>query len=318
MLPMNSSIAMPDNFPISTLVSSFGPSLEFAKDMGSLTSYGTGGRAKYFISADSAEEVARALRAARKLSIPYFVLGGGTNLLVADSGYDGLVIKVDAKGLSLVGDDTIKCGAGEQLQALVDFATYKSLTGVEFAAGIWGTVGGAIYGNAGAFGGEIGKIVSSLTIVSIDGVVKTVGPHYCRFGYRDSHLKTTHEAVIDASFTLEKGDAQQIGSKVKEIMASRNGKHPNDGKSAGCFFKNIPDPKEKFGKLAAGKLLEEVGAKEIVVGGARVFDRHANIIVNTGTATSADIRKLADILKKKVHERFGITLEEEVIQLGRF
>jgi len=314
---MNNSTST-QNLPMATLLASFGPDLEFAKEMAPMTSYHTGGRAKYFIAARSIGEITRSVRAAEKLGIPRFVLGGGTNLLVSDNGYDGLVIKVDIMGIKLEVSDTVRCGAGEQLMALVGFATEHSLSGLEFAAGIWGTVGGAIYGNAGAFGGEIGPLTRELTLVDRNGLVRTVGPDYCRFAYRDSSLKTTHEVVVEALLGLQAGDRNAIGSKVKEILAARDGKHPNDGMSAGCFFKNIPDPKEKFGKLPAGKLLDEIGAKGMAVGGAKVFDKHANIIVNTGTATSKEIRQLADILKEKVKARFGIELQEEVIQLGRF
>lgn len=306
------------NLPMATLLASFGPDLEFAKDLAPMTSYQTGGKAKYYISVRSAGEITRAVKAAERLGIPNFVLGGGTNLLVSDSGYDGIVVKVDVVGITLETSDTIRCGAGEQLMALVEFAAAHSLSGLEFAAGIWGTVGGAIYGNAGAFGGEIGPLTTELTLVDHAGAVRAVGADYCRFGYRDSYLKTTHEVVVEALFKLRSGDHQAIEGKVKEVLAARDGKHPNDGMSAGCFFKNIPDPKEKFGKLPAGKLLDEIGAKGMAVGGAKVFDKHANIIVNTGTATSKEIRQLADILKEKVKARFGIELQEEVIQLGRF
>jgi UDP-N-acetylmuramate dehydrogenase len=315
---MNQQNTFPSSLPLATIVSAFGPDLEFNKSLSELTSYRTGGSAKYFLSAQTIGDITRAVNSAIRLGIPHFILGGGTNLLISDLGYDGLVVKVDVTGISLADATTIRCGAGEQLGALVSFASEHSLSGLEFAAGIWGTVGGAIYGNAGAFGGEIGPKVSQLSLVEKDGRIRTISASECRFGYRDSFLKSTHEVVAEAHFTLQPGDAGQIRAKVNEILAARDGKHPNDGLSAGCFFKNIPDPKEKFGKLPAGRLLDEIGAKGMSVGGARVFDKHANIIVNTGTATSKDIRQLADILKQKVYERFGITLEEEVIQVGRF
>lgn len=306
------------NLPLASLLAAFGPNLEFARELAPLTSYRTGGRAKYFLAAQSADEIRRAIDSARRLSIPYYVIGGGSNLLVSDFGYDGMIIKVDVRGFHLVDNVTVECGAGEDLMALVDFATDNSLTGLEFAAGIWGSVGGAIYGNAGAFGGELGNLVQSATLLSQDGEIKTVGPEYCRFAYRDSYLKTTHEVVVDVRIGLQRGNREEIAQKVKEILDLRETKHPNAGMSAGCFFKNIPDPREKFGKLPAGRLLEEVGAKQMSVGGAKVFEKHANIIVNTGNATSADIRKLADLLKAKVKEKFGIELQEEVQQLGRF
>jgi UDP-N-acetylmuramate dehydrogenase len=131
-------------------------------------------------------------------------------------------------------------------------------------------------------------------------------------------LKATGEVVATVRFGLAQGEAQRIWQKTKEVLALRQPKHPNDGLSAGCFFKNIPDPNEEFGKIPAGRLLDEVGAKQLAVGGAKVFDKHANIIVNTGTATSRDIRQLAEMMKRKVFERFGIELQQEVIQLGEF
>jgi UDP-N-acetylmuramate dehydrogenase len=123
---------------------------------------------------------------------------------------------------------------------------------------------------------------------------------------------------VKARFKLKKVDANHIRQRIDEILALRRDKHPVEGRSAGCFFKNIPDPSLPHGRVPAGRLLEEVGAKRMAVGGARVFDKHANIIVNTGSATSNDIRELADMLKKKVYEKFGVKLEEEVIQLGKF
>lgn len=303
--------------PMATLLGAFGPHLEFAKEMAPLTSYNTGGRARYFMAARSGDEITRCITAASRLGIPFFVIGGGSNLLVSDEGYDGLIIRVEVTGISRWEDDGIECGAGEGLAALVDFASDQELTGIEFLAGIWGTVGGAIYGNAGAFGGEIGSVISSVTIVSSDGKVKTVPAEYCRFGYRDSHLKTTHEVVVSARFRLKIGAGAAIRARVQEILSQRESKHPS-ALTAGCFFKNIPDPKEKFGKLPAGRLLEEAGVKGLQVGDARVFDRHANIIVNAGHATSKEIRQLADIMKQRVKERFGIELQEEVQQIGRF
>lgn len=303
--------------PMATLLGAFGPNLEFAKELAPLTSYNTGGRARYFMGARSADEITRSISAASRLGIPFFVVGGGSNLLVSDEGYDGLIIRVEVTGITRWENDGIECGAGEPLSALVDFASDQELTGIEYLAGIWGTVGGAIYGNAGAFGGEIGSVVSSLTIVSSDGKVKTVPAEYCRFGYRDSYLKTTHEVVVSARFRLKSGDGAAIRARVQEILVQRESKHPT-ALTAGCFFKNIPDPKEKFGKLPAGRLLEEAGVKGLRVGDARVFDRHANIIVNAGHATSKEIRQLADIMKQRVKERFGIELQEEVQQIGRF
>ncbi|MDZ4722771.1 MAG: UDP-N-acetylmuramate dehydrogenase [candidate division Zixibacteria bacterium] len=315
---MTEQLSVSNDLTLQTVQAAFGHSLEWNKELAPLTSYKTGGRAKYFITAVSAVEIAKAISAAKKLKLNFFLIGGGSNLLISDEGFDGLIIKVDVRGLTRIEPNGIECGAGEDLMALVDFATNQNLTGAEFAAGIWGSVGGAVYGNAGAFGGEIGQITTEVTLVDIEGRLKVVAPDYCRFSYRDSFLKVSHEVVVSVKLALQPGNSSEIQQKVDDILKLRETKHPNAGKSAGCFFKNIPDPREQYGKLPAGRLLEEVGAKGLSVGGAKVFEKHANIIVNTGTATSRDIRSLADIMKKRVFEKFGIMLNEEVQTIGKF
>jgi UDP-N-acetylmuramate dehydrogenase len=302
----------------SALTELLGDTVEFDKPMAPLTTYGTGGPARYFLEATSAEQLSLAVRVASDLKVPFFVIGGGSNLLVSDAGYDGLIVKVAVMGLTIKEATSVECGAGEELMALVDFATESGLTGLEFAAGIWGTVGGAVYGNAGAYGGEMKDVVTGLRLIDQKGDLRSVGPEYCRFGYRDSHLKRTREIIVDVTLSLSQGNKADIERRVKEILSLRETKHPTGGKSAGCFFKNILDPNEEFGKLPAGRLLDEAGVKGLSVGGAEVFDKHANMIVNTGKATSKDIRRLADIMKEKVMNKFGIELEEEVIQLGEF
>jgi UDP-N-acetylmuramate dehydrogenase len=299
------------------LIEAFGTNLEFSRELAPLTSYGTGGNARYFLEADSGTEIIRAIKSARRLRIPWFVMGGGSNLLVSDEGFDGLVIKAEVLGLKFQAPDRIEAGAGEDLMALVNFATAHALTGLEFASGIWGTVGGAVYGNAGAYGGEVGRILTEAQIIDHDGELKTVTPDYLEFDYRYSRLKETREIMVSAVFRAEAGDKDKIAARVAEILQTRAGRHPDHG-TAGCFFRNIPDETQKYGKLPAGKLLEEAGAKDLTVGGAAVYAKHANIIVNTGGATSKDIRRLADMMKQKVLDRFGIELQEEVQVLGTF
>jgi UDP-N-acetylmuramate dehydrogenase len=304
--------------PMATLLAAFGPNLEIARELAPLTTYNTGGKARFFISAGDASEIVKVISGAQQLGIPFFLIGGGSNLLISDSGYEGLIVKVDVRGMELSSPKAINCGAGVELMSLVDFATTNELTGLEFAAGIWGSVGGAICGNAGAFGGDMSSVLSEVTVVTGDGRVKTVGRDYCRFEYRDSYLKKTSEVVVTAKFELEPGKKQTIQSKVDEILKHRSDRHPVDSRTAGSFFKNVPDASQPHGKLAAGKLLEDAGAKGLSVGGAKVFDKHANIIVNTGKATTKDIRQLADIMKQKVLDKFGIELEEEVVSVGDF
>jgi UDP-N-acetylmuramate dehydrogenase len=157
-----------------------------------------------------------------------------------------------------------------------------------------------------------------VTLISPTAEILEVAPEYCQFQYRDSYLKRSGDIVTKVRIRLRKGDIGEIRKKSEEIQTIRTERHPVTGCSAGCFFKNIPDQSAEFGKVSAGKLLEEAGAKQLTCGGAKVWEKHANIIVNTGTATSADIRQLANMMKQKVQEKFGITLEEEVIQLGTF
>jgi UDP-N-acetylmuramate dehydrogenase len=258
------------------------------------------------------------VQAANTASVEFFVIGGGSNLLVADSGYPGLIIRVSVGGLRVENETEVVCGAGEDLMALVSFSADNALAGLEFAAGIGGAVGGAVYGNAGAYGGEIGNVLNQAVLVSRTGQVKTVDNKYFRFGYRDSYLKSSREILVEARFQLAKGDKHSIREKIEGILNQRAAKFHRSDMCAGCFFKNIPDPNEEHGKLPAGRLLEEVGAKKMSVGEARVSERHANVIINGGRATSKDIRQLADKLKEKVFRQFGIKLQEEVIQIGDF
>ncbi len=309
-------IVTPD-LPDSQMTVAFGPKLEFSRALGPLTSFGTGGPARYFLPVRSRDELSQAVAIAAKSKIPFFILGGGSNLLVSDDGYNGLVIRLEIVGLSLAEPNLIEVGAGEQLSALVDFATEQSLTGLEFAAGIWGTVGGAVYGNAGAFGGEVGQVLTEACVIDRTGRAKTVAVDHFDFGYRSSRLKTTGDILATARFALTPGNQAEIKSRVDNILAQRTERHPSE-RTAGCFFKNIPDSSQPHGKMPAGQLLEEAGAGPLSVGGAGVYKKHANIIVTDKRATSKDIRLLADMMKKKVFDRFGIELQEEIQQLGSF
>ncbi len=300
------------------LIEAFGEKLQFNKNLTPFTGFKTGGEAALFINAETEIDCATALKAANNMNIPYFLIGGGTNILISDSGFDGLILKIDIKGLAQTDDTVILCGAGEDLENLVEFSAENSLTGLEFAAGIVGSVGGAIYGNAGAYGGEIGSVIDSFTVINSDGVLKEFVAKDGEFSYRDSILKKTKDIVVNARFRLKKGDKLAIRAKIDDILKTRHEKLPYDECSAGCFFKNIVDETQPHGKLAAGKLLDEIGAKGMSFGGAKVSDKHANIIINTGQATSQDIKNLADKLKKKVMQKFGIILEEEVIHIGNF
>jgi UDP-N-acetylmuramate dehydrogenase len=298
-------------------IASYGGPVERHVLLSAFTTFRTGGEADLFVEVMTTEELTRVIALVHETAIPYFVLGDGSNLLVSDEGYRGVIIRNRITGLTVQGN-TVTAGAGEPLDGLVDFATDHSLAGLEFAAGIWGTVGGAVYGNAGAFGSQIGSRLVRAEIVDGTGSVRVETHDYFQFAYRWSRLKETGEIVATAEFGLDPGENRVIAKRAEDIRRLRREKHPDRPCSAGCFFKNIEDPRQPGGKLPAGKLLEEAGAKSLHVGDAAVFEKHANIIINSGRATSKEIRQLADILKKRVKDRFGVELEEEVICLGHF
>ncbi|MBU8934406.1 MAG: UDP-N-acetylmuramate dehydrogenase [candidate division Zixibacteria bacterium] len=316
---MKATVQLPlnQNIPESDVAAAIGDTVEFDKPLAPLTSFRTGGPAKYFIAVRSVDEIVRAISGACRLDIPYVLIGGGSNLLISDAGFDGLVIKIAIAGIQLVGETTIECGAGENLMAVVEFAASKSLTGLEFAAGIWGTAGGAVYGNAGAYGGGMSDVVTEVVLIDSEGKTKTRNHEYCRFAYRDSYLKMTKEVIVTVRIKLQKGEPGRIREKIADILADRKTKHP-DQLTAGCFFKNIEDPSQPHGKLAAGRLLEEAGAKLLSVGDAEVFEKHANMIVNVGHATSHDIHELATRMKELVRKNSGVELEEEITRIGQF
>jgi len=295
----------------------FGSRVVADRPLADLVTFGIGGRAALFTEVSSTEELAEIVTAAGESRIPFFMLGGGSNLLVSENGYNGLIIRNIITGMT-AHETYIEVGAGEELRNLVNFATENQLTGLEFATGIYGTVGGAIFGNAGAYGSETGAVLESAELVDRKGRIRTEQTTYFEFGYRSSILKRTGEFVTRAKFALKMGKKELIRQRVDEIFALRARKLPQDALTAGCFFKNIPDSREEYGKLSAGKLLDEIGAKSLRCGDARVFEHHANIIVNDGTASAADVRRLAEQLKLKVKEKFGIELQEEITYLGEF
>lgn len=318
MMEITEQVEVNANMTKHEMLDLFGEFLQFDAPLAEYSSFHTGGPAAYLFITKTVDETVRVVATAHNNEIPFIIIGGGSNLLISDDGYDGLVIKINVLGLNLIDDRDIECGAGEELMSLVNFSVENGLQGIEFAAGIWGSVGGAVFGNAGAYGGEMKDILTEILLLDRTGLIKKVTPEYCRFGYRDSYLKKTKEIILSVKVRLQKGNKEELQSKIDEILAIRASKHPVEQFCAGSFFKNIPDSNEKHGKLPAGRLLEEIGAKEISVGGAKVFEKHANIIINDGTASSKEIRKLADILKQKVFDKFGINLEDEVVSVGNF
>ncbi len=280
------------------------------------TTFGIGGPADYLYQAQTPEKLMEVVMLANELEANYFLLGGGSNLLISDKGFRGLIIKNSCDKIEVL-EEKIVAQAGAVLQDVIDTAYENSLTGFEFSTGIKGSLGGAVYGNAGAFGHAIGEILTGAVLFNPGGELKVVGRDYFDFVYRGSKLKQTGEVVLSATFQLQRGKKEDIKNKMDEIMDLRNTKHPDKEGSAGCFFKNVKS--EDGAKVTpAGFLLEQVGAKQMRIGDAAVFYKHANIVVNLGKAQACEVLTIVKTLKEKVKEKFAIQLEPEVSYLGEY
>jgi UDP-N-acetylmuramate dehydrogenase len=283
------------------------------------TSYGIGGPAALLALAVRVEQVAAALAFAHRERIPALFLGGGTNLLVSDRGFDGLVLRLAIDGVSIGdGGRSVTVGAGVATARLVERVVAEGFAGLEFAAGLPGTIGGAISGNAGCFGSAIGDRLTGATLITRDGaVVEVRDPSWFAFGYRCSRITQEGAVVARATFAVEPGDRAHIEEIAAERVAVRRQKHPAPGaKTAGSYFKNLPPESPGGLRRAAGALLDQVGAKAMRVGDAVVFEKHANIIVNAGSASARDVLALAEKMRAAVLDRFGVELEPEVRFVG--
>lgn len=289
------------------------------------TTFKIGGPARFFAEVQNEEELLEALNFAQKNNLEIFVLGGGSNILVSDEGFNGLVIKIIA---SL---ESLKCWAGNNLSEVVKLAKEHSLTGLEWAAGIPGTIGGAIRGNAGAYNFDMSGVVEEIKVIEIQELkIKTFNNKDCKFSYRSSIFKENKNLImVSAILKLQKGDKAEIENKIKEILKKRSEKIPQ-GQSAGSFFQNpIVDNPElikrfekdtgiacKDNKIPAGWLIEEVGLKGKKIGGAMVNEEHGNFVINKGSAKAQDVIILASLIKQQVRDKFGVELKEEVQYVG--
>ncbi len=304
------------------------PSAREGVPMARYTTFKIGGPAKYFVPVKSVDELQKAFALAQKHSLNYFVFGGGSNMLVADEGFDGLAIKMEMNAYS-VADDTVVVDAGVVTAILTRAAIDAGLTGFEWGIGVPGTVGGAVRGNAGAFGGEMKDVVESVQAL-VDGEVHTFSNAECTFRYRHSIFKENGGVVLGVTLKL-KPDAERGGvKKMMEFLDRRNKTQPKGAASTGCIFKNyefvevnsawaeknIPQEFLDKKRISAGWLIEQAGMKGEKVGGAEVSAAHGNFIVNSGHATAADVRALIANSKEKVAEKFGIDLEEEIQYIG--
>jgi UDP-N-acetylmuramate dehydrogenase len=276
------------------------------------TTFRTGGPASLFLRPEDEMAVLSVVKFLRSNECPFFILGNGSNLLVSDKGYDGVVISLEnLNDVHIEGDTTIVAEAGVLNSAIASLARDNSLAGFEFAAGIPGTIGGAMIMNAGAYGGEMKDIVESVRVITPDGVVAIISGSDCDFGYRTSALKRDGFVVTSARLALVKGDQTAIAEGMKELALKRKEKQPLEYPSAGSTFKR---PEGYF----AGKLIEDAGLRGFTVGGAQVSEKHCGFVINKENATSTDIYTLICEVKKRVLESSGVTLEPEVIMLGDF
>lgn len=311
------------------------------------TSFKIGGHAKYFCEAENEDDLRAALEKARELNARFFILGGGSNILISDSGFNGMTIRMksairqpaesdDIK----ISDNVVRASAGVLLGRLVEQSWKAGLSGLEWAAGIPGTLGGAIRGNAGIPEGTIGNIVRKVRVLSPDGEIKELSQSECLFGYRDSVFKRGDDIILSAELGLISDNKDEIKKRMDERLNFRRNKHPLEYPSAGCVFKNVWAPQlkprfqEKFRdfikndkisaplggagalSVSAGFLISEAGLKGKKIGGAMVSEKHANFLVNADGATAEEMIILISLIKQKVRNNFGALLEEEIQYVG--
>jgi len=272
------------------------------------TTFKIGGPAEFFYTAKTTDDFIKALKAARELNLPILILGKGSNVLVSDSGIKGLVICIATEGIKREGNK-ITVEAGLLLNQLVDWTIDNGLAGLEFAAGIPGSVGGGIRGNAGAFGSELKDYIESVEIFTIKNQRVSFPKDNCKFGYRDSIFKHTDDIVLTATFKLQLGNKEKSQALVKKYALHRASRQDYSIPSAGCTFKNIPDQ-------PVGKLVEDLGLKGKRIGGAMISESHGNFIVNTGQAKAQDVLDLINLVKDKVKVKYQIDLETEIQLVG--
>jgi len=280
--------------------------------MAAYTTFQIGGPADIMIVPESAEGFAYALQTLHKSDIPTTVIGAGSNLLVADAGIRGAVVCPAKKLTNIsVSDNTITAEAGISLARLAATALSAGLSGLEFAGGIPGSLGGAVFMNAGAYGGEMKQVVVSTEYLETDGTIGTVSGDDHAFSYRTSIFAKTGRIVLRSRMNLVPKDANEIRKTMQDFNQRRRDKQPLQYPSAGSFFKR---PEGHF----AGALIEQTGLKGLTVGGAQVSEKHAGFVINIGGATARDVCKLMELVKQKVYENTGVMLEPEVRFLGDF
>lgn len=286
--------------------------IKISEPMSRHTTFKTGGEADYYIEVSTSEQLSKLVRYFNLIEKEYYVVGNGSNLLVGDKGYRGVILvpSGDMKEI-IVTDDTITAGAGALLVSVSKEAQRASLTGMEFASGIPGSVGGAVVMNAGAYGGEMSQILVEVEAVTESGEIITLKNDELMLGYRTSIFKKKKLVCTKATLRLESGVESEIFAKMDDFSRQRREKQPIEFPSAGSTFKR---PEGYF----AGKLIMDAGLRGFQIGGARVSDKHCGFIINAGGATSADVLDLMNEVEEKVYRLNGVRLEPEVCMIGEF
>jgi UDP-N-acetylmuramate dehydrogenase len=297
-----------------------GVSIEAGAPLAPLTTFKVGGPAGWLVQPTDAAHVAAALRVAHAHGVPVTLLGGGSNVLVADRGVAGLVIRPRGGVIHMVGRDLVRADAAVTINGLVRWTITRGLGGLEAWAGTPGTVGGAIHGNAHWRSANIGDLVESVRLAGPDGTLRQVTADRLEFAYDTSRLQQTREVVLWAAFRVQPGCAPEaLRAVARESLAFRKRTQPLAAPSAGCIFQNPQPGRDRVPDgipPSAGALIDRAGLKGRQIGGARVSDTHGNFIVNDGTACAADIAALVALCRDTVRERFGVELREEIVRLG--
>ena len=286
--------------------------IKLEEPMKNHTTFRIGGPAEIFVTPGSIGEVRDIIAVCRKQAVPYYVMGNGSNLLVSDRGYEGVIIQIfkEMNEIRIEGD-TVAAQAGALLSAIANRALEEGLAGFEFASGIPGTLGGACIMNAGAYGGEMKDVVREVTLLTPEGEIRDVPGEQMEFGYRTSMAARTGAVILAARIRLRRGDQEAIRARMEELREKRVSKQPLEYPSAGSTFKR---PEGYF----AGKLIQDAGLRGFTVGKAQVSEKHCGFVVNKGQATAADVTELMRRVSDKVEEQFGVRLEPEVKRLGEF
>lgn len=276
------------------------------------TTFRIGGPADYYVTPHSKDEIAQVIAACRKENIPYYILGNGSNLLVSDNGYRGVIIQIFKNYNDVcVEGECITAKAGALLSKIAKKALEHGLTGFEFASGIPGTLGGAAVMNAGAYGGEMKDVLEEVTVLSREGDILTLKREELEMGYRSSIIARKGYIVLEAKLKLRHGSREEIAARMEELKEKRISKQPLEYPSAGSTFKR---PEGYF----AGKLIMDAGLRGFSVGDAQVSEKHCGFVINKGEATAEQVRELMREVTRRVEEASGVRLEPEVKMLGEY